>query len=71
MNKEEQKKIQLRGLLFGFLFIILSIGFYLISLVLNKLDFYWYFLFPVLLLIFAVFIPISIFIANKSRSGKK
>jgi uncharacterized membrane protein YesL len=71
MNKEEQKKIQLRGLLFGFLFIILSIGFYLISSVLNKLDFYWYFLFPVLLLIFAVFIPISIFIANKSRSGKK
>lgn len=71
MNKEEQKKIQLRGILFGFLFIILSIGFYLISSVLNKLDFYWYFLFPVLLLIFAVFIPISIFIANKSRSGKK
>ncbi|NCO28354.1 MAG: hypothetical protein COS15_03205 [Caldiserica bacterium CG02_land_8_20_14_3_00_36_38] len=71
MNKEEQKKIQLRGILFGFLFIILSIGFYLISSVLNKLDFYWYFLFPALLLIFAVFIPISIFIANKSRSRKK
>ena len=71
MNKEEQKKIQLRGILFGFLFIILSIGFYLISSVLNKLDFYWYFLFPALLLIFAVLVPISIFIANKSRSGKK
>lgn len=71
MNKEEQKRIQLRGVLFGFLFVILSIGFFLIFSVLNKLDFYWYFLFPVLLLIFAVFIPISIFIANKSRSKKK
>ncbi len=71
MSKEEQKKIQLKGILFGFLFVILSMGFYLISLVLNKLDFYWYFLFPVLLLVFAVFIPISIFIANRSRSRKK
>ena len=71
MNKEEQRKIQLRGILFGFLFVILSIGFYLISSVLNRLEFYWYFLFPILLLVFAVFIPISIFIANKSRSRKK
>jgi len=71
MNKEEQKRIQLRGILFGFLFVILSIGFFLIFSVLNRLEFYWYFLFPALLLVFAVFIPISIFITNKSRSRKK
>ncbi len=71
MNKEEQKKIQLRGVLYGCLFIILSIGFYLIFYVLNWLEFYRYLLFPILLLIFAVFVPISIFIANKSRSRKK
>jgi hypothetical protein len=70
MSKEEQKKIQLRAILFGLLFIILSIGFYLICTVLNRLDFYWYYLFPLLLLIFVVFIPLSIFIANKSRSRK-
>lgn len=71
MNKEEQKRIQLRGVLFALLFVILSIGFYLIFAALNRLDFYWYFLFPALLLIFAVFIPLSLFFAIKSRSRRK
>lgn len=71
MNKEEQKRIQLRGVLFGVLFIILSIGSYLICSVLNRVNFYWYLLFPLLLLVFGVFIPISVFIANKTRNRKK
>lgn len=71
MNKEEQKIIQIKAILIAALFIILSIGLYLIFRALNRLYFYQYFLFPVLLLIFCVVIPISIYISNKARNKKK
>jgi len=71
MNREEQKKAHIRGLLFGILFVVLAVGLYAIFAVLNRLDFYWYFLFPLLLAVFVVILPISLLIAIKSSHKKK
>ncbi len=71
MNKEDQKRVHLRGLLFGLLFVILTVGLYAIFSVLNRLDFYWYFLFPLLLAVFVVIIPLSLLFAIKASHRKK
>ena len=71
MNKEDRKRVQLRGLLFGILFVIVSIGLYAIFSVLGRLDFYWYFLFPLLLAVFVIIIPLSLLFAIKISHRKK
>jgi hypothetical protein len=70
MGKEEIKKVHIRALLFAVLFFVLAIGFYAILAVLGKVELYWYFIFPLLLVIFGIILPIVLFIQAKYSHKK-